>query len=334
LEKSGVKDGVPFRRVELKTYKLNSKFSALKFIEYVYKIKKLGNQADVWVCNDFEALMVYHLASKFGLKSRLVYDCHEFQSEREGIGKYFKKFIRRMEKRVLQKNTPVFHVSQGILEIYQERYHLENQHLVMNLPLRGSSSNGFIVFRQKFDIPEKAGIFIFQGKLSPGRGIEEILHAFTELDPRKYVIVLMGFGPMEEDISYIAKKNGNIFLHPAVPQSEIVKHTSSANWGILNLQNTCLNHYYSMPNKLFEYIQAGIPILVSNLKESRNFVEENEIGLVIENSSVESLKAVITEAERADNNYFTRKVRGIAKRYTWENQEDNIYAVFDKIDKR
>jgi glycosyltransferase involved in cell wall biosynthesis len=110
-------------------------------------------------------------------------------------------------------------------------------------------------------------IFLYQGGLGKGRGIEILLSAFVKNSNLTQAIIFMGYGPLEKEITLLAEEHENVFFHHAVSQSDLLSFTSSADVGVLFYENNCLNHYYCSPNKMFEYLMAGIPVITSNLFE-------------------------------------------------------------------
>jgi len=323
LEEEGTVEGVPFRRISLITYRLPRILNFLKFIEMVFKLRFRYGSQDLWIANDFEALVIYSLARLMGCRSKLVYDSHELQSYREGISASKGKFIRRVESMILNHNTVVFNVSPGIVDIYKREFGLKNQKLIMNLPERNKSSKRGNVFREKWNLPDKATVFLIQGRLGANRGLELLLDAFEELE-HDLVLVVMGYGPLQELTEEMAGRCENIFFQEAVPHDKIMEYTSSADWGISNVQNTCLNHYHCLPNKIFEYIQAGIPIISNDLGDISNLVRTENLGLVMNGADKEDIKRTMKRAKSAGKDTYEDNLRSAASKYYWGAQESKI----------
>jgi len=139
--------------------------------------------------------------------------------------------------------------------------------------------------------------------LNKGRGIEILLDTFKTIDDEKSIIVFMGYGPLEDLIKVADKNYKNIYFHKAVTPDILLDYTSSADFGILFYENNCLNHYYCSPNKMFEYLMAEIPVIVSNLYEMKRLVEKNKIGVVAQENSPNGLKEAILKAVRVTAKY-------------------------------
>ena len=107
----------------------------------------------------------------------------------------------------------------------------------------------------------------------------------------------MGYGTLENLIQKISKEYKNIYFHKAVSPDVLLDYTSSADFGISTIEDSCLSYRYCLPNKMFEYLMAGIPVIVSNLYEMKRLVESNMVGTVAKENTSDVLKEAIKEAE-------------------------------------
>jgi glycosyltransferase involved in cell wall biosynthesis len=131
-------------------------------------------------------------------------------------------------------------------------------------------------FKSRFEI-EDGIVFLYQGALMRGRGIDLLLKAFSRVDANKH-IVFMGYGSYEQKIKDFAASHGNIHFHEAVSPGEVMRYTAGADVGVCLIENTCLSYYYSLPNKLYEYTLAGMPVIVSQFPEMEKLVNEFDNG--------------------------------------------------------
>jgi glycosyltransferase involved in cell wall biosynthesis len=176
--------------------------------------------------------------------------------------------------------------------------------------------------------------------LSGGRGIEILVETFKILHTKNQkseikndvVIVFMGYGPLETLIKASAKEYKNIYFHQAVSPDVLLDYTCSADFGILFYENNCLNHEYCSPNKMFEYIMAEIPIIVSNLYEMKRLVKSNRIGTVAQENTADGLKQAIETAVKLDTNKFQENIKKLKFIYNWEEQEKNLLKVYEELD--
>ena len=141
----------------------------------------------------------------------------------------------------------------------------------------------------------------------------------------------MGYGPLENTIKEEAKNQKNIYFHQAVTAKVLLDYTSSADFGIIFYENNCLNHYYCLPNKMFEYLMAGLPVIVSNLYEIRKIVENNSIGVVATENTPTGLKQAIETAQELDKNQLINNIIKLKAIYNWEEQEKVLLRIYDYL---
>jgi glycosyltransferase involved in cell wall biosynthesis len=217
---------------------------------------------------------------KFLTGAKVIYDIHELESETTGISKFNRVFVLMIEKLSWRFIDTVFYVSESIRKWYTENIGEINYEIILNAPELKVSEKKTDYIREYFKLDKDSIIFIYLGLLSRDRGIEMALEVF-KLNP-KYVIVFMGHGEKEEEIRKYSSKYANIFLHPAVSSDLVVPITSSANFGYCVLENTSLSVYFSLPNKLFEYVFSGLPVLASNFPDISDKVNNYNLGLVVD----------------------------------------------------
>lgn len=323
---------VAVRRIKLRSGVLpngNKIFGSIKYLEFIFRIIWAYRKADIWHCNDFKPFMVGVLARFFNRKLKLVYDCHELESERNGVTKFERKLVLKIEKWFI-RNHFVIHVSEGIKKYYKSKYGTDDAktEIILNTPHTSAyvKSN---VLKEKLKLTSDDKLYIYQGGLMKGRGIEMLLTVFSELSD--FHIAFMGYGVFEEKIKLASKVNGNIHFVPAVPYDEVVAYTSSADYGLISVENICLSYYYCMPNKLFEYAQAEIPILVNALEDCRSFVEGNGIGVAVKEETPESWREAVIELSKRDKSEFTENLKKVKEIYSWQNEEKKLLEFYNKV---
>ena len=264
-------------------------------------------------------------------KVKINYDSHEYaindipnQSSLSIKLKYF------LEKTLIRFADEVIVVSNSIANEYVRLYNIPKPHLVLNCPAyKEQVKKNF--FRENLLIRDDQKIFLYQGGLSKGRGIELLLNAFSELDSDKNVLVCMGYGPLESLIKEKSDESKTIFFHPAVKTDVLLNYTSSADYGVLFYEDTCLNHRYCSPNKMFEYLMAGLPVLTSNLYEMERLVESEGVGIVASENTVEGFKQAVADSLKQDYVQIQQNVFEARKKYCWEEQEKVLNEVYSDI---
>lgn len=325
-------DGIPVHRIRLKTMVLPEGviWGGIKYIEMFIRIIAGYRKFDIWHCNDFEPFLIGRVARFFRRKLKLVYDCHEYESERFGKHKIEKWFIANVERRIIKKASAVINVSEGISQEYKRLYGLKETTLIYNSPHKIDVEPSDKL-RQALGIPTDKKIFLYQGGLVISRGIELLLETFAGLQDRDYVIVFMGKGGYEDMIKGYIADNPNIYMHPNVAYDKLLSYTTSADYGIISTQNLCLNNWFCMPNKLFEYIHAEIPMVTNNLFDCRNLIERHGIGVVAEEYSKEALTQAMDDISKIPKETYREKLKAVKEIYNWQNEEKKLFDLYAKL---
>lgn len=218
--------------------------------------------------------------------ARLIYDAHELESDKNGQTHTLSRATWLMEKACWRWVDGFVSVSESIVAWYLERFPHRPSAVVLNSPVFQAAQNRETPgrsahFRQTFKVSEDALIFVYVGILTRGRGVEAVLEVFSDPTVSAH-LVFMGYGDLDGVISAASKRHANIHLHPPVPHQQVVEYTSGADVGLCFVENVSLSDYYCLPNKLFEYSFAGVPVLASNFPEIERVVDEFSLGKVCE----------------------------------------------------
>ena len=304
-----------------------------------FKLLRRTADFDVIHCNDLEPLF-FAILAKWLSRGRLkvVYDAHELETEKHAV-RGFRKFISQwLEEWLVREVNACITVSPSIAVWYRDAYGVELPKVVLNCPpMRDTRKTTGL--RSAFGIGESVRIVLFQGGFSPGRGLNELLEAFEgEVTSSEWALVFLGFGAqhaagqqLEKRVVQASEKLPNVFFHPAVPQKELLALTASADIGICLTEDMCLSHSFSLPNKLFEYAMAGIPMVVSDLPEMRRLTEEFECGLVCEQLSPAGIRTALDSLISMDLSALAQNARRLAKEHCWENQEKKLIDLYQSL---
>jgi glycosyltransferase involved in cell wall biosynthesis len=212
------------------------------------------------------------------LSSRIVYDTHELETETQSSTGIRKWLATRLERALIRRVEAVIVVSEAIAAWYREAYNIGEVHVVRNVPYgRKRPAAKSDLLRKACGIKNGELLFICQGMVDEGRGISIILNAFARLPGDRHVVFL-GYGPMVGLVKERALRHHNIHYHPAVPPDRLLEYTAGADIGISLIENTSLSYYYSLPNKVFEYIACGVPVIVSDFPEMAALVDSLGCG--------------------------------------------------------
>ena len=326
-------NGIEVERVTVKLdrwKRTNILLGAIQYFEFAFRAIRKYRKVDVWHCNDYEAFVIGILAKISRPKLKLVYDCHELESHRNGKGTFMRFAIRTLEKLFIPWAELVITVSPSIKEFYKKKYNLPFVALIRNLPneMQVVHSN---TLREKLGLEKNQMVFLYQGMLAKGRGIEVLLNAFEARQTTDAVIVFMGFGALKEEIEEFASRNENIFFVPAVSYAEIPLYSGSADVGVNSVEPTCLSYKFSLPNKLFEYIQSEIPVLTNPLPDCVALVNEYKVGRVIPTWNLESINEVVSDVLKEDLSLYIPHLKAAKKILNWEVEEQVLISAYKTI---
>lgn len=329
-----VMDGVAVHRIKLvsKSWSKLPPVQVLKYIEFcVRAICEI--KADIVHCNDLNALPVGYILKLISRCRKIVYDAHELESERNGQGVIVRHLARFLEGILIKNADAVITVSDGIADWYEQAYGIIRPNVIMNVPeWKDTKKQNLFVEEDNRLIGKK--IFLYQGVLSAGRGIGCMLEAFSKRRDKKAVLMFMGYGSLAGKIKEAAKVYDNIFYHEAVAPQKLWKYTASANYGMVCIENTCLSHYYSLPNKLFEYAMAGIPMILTNLHEFVSLNSQHEFGVVLDDLSASEINDKVDYLLHIDANrydMFSSNAKKMAKALAWEQQGKRLQKIYSEL---
>lgn len=259
---------------------------ALNFIELTFVLFFRGVliRPAVVHCHDTLVLPAGWLI-KLVVGCPLVYDAHELESNKNGQTAMLSKATFWIEKLCWKKVDLFVSVSDSIIRWYRDNLGEKVAILVLNSPELGRVSmadSGDMVerdyFHRLYDIPRERLVFVYLGILGPGRGIETILDVFGD-DSLNCDVVFVGYGEFGVRIASCADRCKNIHLHPSVAHEHVVRTVSSADYGLCFVENVSLSDYFCLPNKLFEYAFAGLPVFASNFPEIEHVVSSYSLGI-------------------------------------------------------
>jgi glycosyltransferase involved in cell wall biosynthesis len=296
--------------------------------------RAIAARADVYHAHDLNNLQIaYQAALVHG--ARLVYDSHELFPE---IGNRWIRIKRqawtRLERQLLPFADLVITVNEFIAEELHRRYHRPDPLVVLNCP---DPPPGFDPAAPHDEIRAALGlapgrkIVLYQGWMWEGRGLENLVRA-APLLANEAAVVFMGFGEYQATLERLAAAGpgGRVYFLPAVDHADLLPYCASADVGVIPYQAVDLNNYFSSPNKLFDFIQAGVPIVASDLPFLRKVITETDGGIVARLDSPAAYAAAINAVlTRPDGGEALRaNLRRAAPAYTWESQSRKLIAAY------
>ena len=334
LHKEGLEEfeevqNIPVHRVKLRSmnWSKNIVASLAKYIEWSYHIIKKYRKYDVMHCHDLNALHIGVISKLFNKKLKVIYDAHEYETEVNYLVGFKQKLSKITERVLIKYADAVITVSDAIADEYVRLYEIDKPSLVLNTPPYKEVEKKDI-FRETFHIDKNKTIFLYQGNLSKGRGVEVVLETFKNLKDSSSVVVFMGYGELENVIKEHQEQYPNIYFHNAVTPDILLDYTSSADFGISMIEDICLSYRYCLPNKMFEYIMAGVPVIVSHLPEMKKLIEQYGVGVVAKENNPTALSQAIIQASKLDKHHLKTKLNSVKSIYNWEEQERVLISLY------
>jgi glycosyltransferase involved in cell wall biosynthesis len=339
--------GVAVRRFGLVTRPLPRRrvWQMLKYAELAGRMTAAGVRAhpDLVHAHDLNALPIgWAIARLTG--ARLVYDSHELWADRspgETRPGWFMRAGLRAERFFGRRSDAVVTVSDGIAELLRRDAGLRVEGVVRNLPVPaealpadGAGKGGPL--RRALGVGPEDAVLLYQGGLHPGRGLEGLVEAVARLPRGRAVLVFLGAGslrPALEERAAALSLGSDVRFLDAVPPGELVAWTRGATLGLHPIEDRGLNHRYCLPNKLFEYIQAGVPVLVSDLPEMRRVVEEYRVGETCTPGDpaalAERIGAMLSDPARLAT--YRRNTVRAASELNWNREKGRLAAVYRSL---
>lgn len=315
-------------KLRSKEWSKNRFIQSLKYFEFLYRVIRKYRDVDIIHCNDLNALPVGVLLKLFfNKKIKIIYDAHEHESFRAGYSQSMQKITRFIEARLICYADKVITVSPSIANDYNSMYGIDIPTLILNTPFYKEQKKEDI-FRKKFAIPQNNIIFLYQGGLQPDRGILEFAKFIDGKKNMSYVI--MGYGSLTNDVKAFVQKSTNVFYHEAVSPEVLLSYTKSADIGVCIEKPICKSWDYALPNKMFEYLVSGLPIVVGGLQEMKKFVIEHKIGYILdiytEDISKVDLDLIVNDCLSKQQN-----VKEKANIFNWQREEKKLLALYKDV---
>lgn len=327
------KDSLPVSR-EYKTVRFNLPWEKGPLFYASYNLRLffylLFHKADILVANDLDTLLPNYLASRFK-GSELFYDSHEYFTEvPELINRpRVQNTWRFIERRIFPKLKHISTVNDSIAGLYRKEYHKQVV-VIRNVPVTVSVKKRT---RADLNLPTDKNILLLQGAgINIGRGAEEAVEMMQYLED--CLLMIIGSGDvimsLKSEVQSFKYKDRIKFI-PKLPFEELRAYSSVADIGLSLDKDISLNYRYSLPNKLFDYVHAGLPVLASDLIEVKKIVEGYQIGLIVQNHDpkhlAEKVKEMLGDKKRFD--LWRENLKLAAAELCWEKEEQKLLTFFD-----
>ena len=324
------------RPYECKRFRMLFKKGVFFYAFYNFRLffYLLFHRVDLLYSNDLDTLLPNYLVSKIK-RVPLIYDSHELFTEVPELQNApFKKAVwTKIEKLIIPKLKYCITVNESIAKIFEETYQVKFNS-IRNVPEQIPTNLSATINLE--NIPENSFTVIIQGSgLNIDRGLEEAIEAMLLLENVHLLIVGGG------DVIPIAKQmvknlelENKVHFYGKRPYNELMKFTAYANCGLAIDKATNKNHQFALPNKVFDYIQAGTPIICMDLIEIKSLVVKYDIGIVIKEVVPSEIATAIRTLQQNQPllNSYQANCKKAAKIEHWGNEksklEELIYSIY------
>jgi glycosyltransferase involved in cell wall biosynthesis len=244
----------------------------------------------------------------------------------------------RLERRLIGQAAAVITVSQSIVEELAARYHIPPPTLVLNTPRYQDLTAGSTYLRQRLGLSAEQRIVLLQGAVLPDRHLLELVQAMPLL-PRPVVLVFLGFNlgtfqePLRQEVARLSLQP-RVFMLDALPAAQLLDATASADVGMMLLAGRNKNDRFAMPNKLFEYMMAGLPFVASDWPEIGRVVRTTAAGITVMQPTPAALAAAISDVLSTPARAAAMRAAGLAAarmEYNWEKQAARLLDLYTSL---
>jgi len=331
-----LKTSKPLPETTYKTVRFKLPFSKGGLFYAVYNIRLffylLGHKTEVLLANDLDTLLANHLAKKFKRNCKIYYDSHEYFA---GVPELtsrpkIQKAWRFIEKMSLPKVDKMYTVNASIADLYKNEYKRNDIKVVRNI------SDVKTVDRSKsksdLGLPLDKKIIIIQGAgINIDRGAEESIEAIKLVD--NCVLIFVGDGDVIPQLKAQVINEGleeKVLFFGKRPYNELMNFTALSDIGLSLDKDTNVNYKFSLPNKIFDYIHANIPLIVTDLIEVVRVVEENNVGIVLSELTPNKLANAINKLITDESLYsdFKLNTKRASKSLSWDNECEVLRTIY------
>lgn len=266
--------------------------------------------------------------------SHLVYDARELYPHVVAtVGRpWVRQFWRLVEDRFIGRADVVFTVSEGIAEELVRSYEVNPPVVLYNVPDQRMPAGGASLREAVRSASQP--VILHLGQLRPHRGCELLVDAMRDVEGG--ILVFLGDGPLRDVLKQTTIdehiESRVHFLDP-VPPDEVVAYARTADIGVTLLEDVCLNHRLALPNKLFEYLTAGLPVIASDLPEIRKVVRGYHVGQVVRPGNRDDLVAALKQAvlDRALREQWQNNIPKALETFNWRAASQPFLSAYSHL---
>ena len=339
------RSSLPLNQRDYATRRINLVFQR-KFLFYAeFNLRLffllLFSSVDIYLGNDLDTMPANWLAGWLRRKP-IVYDTHEYYMAMAGLdGKRIRKKIwKGIESFIFPRLRYIYTICESFCELYERDYH-KKLIAVRNVPYL-HPRHAFIdpkkINEIRSVIPANRKILIFQGAgINQHRGVEELVLAMKWLNPERFHLLIIGGGDIFQqirDLMTIEKLEDRITIIPKLPFELLREVTPMADLGLSLDKPDNLNHRYGLPNKIFDYIHARLPVLVTRLVELEKIVNEYQVGAFIDSHDPSHIAIRIKKLfeDPAQLRNWKLNTERAKEELNWEKESKIVLSIFKQVE--
>lgn len=294
------------------------------------KLLKITRKDDVLLANDLDALLPNYLVHRIK-GCELVFDSHEIFSEVPTLYNrpFRKKIWKGLEGFIVPKIKHFYTVSDGYADWFEKAYKIRPE-VIRNVPVVKPATESLNIKLPKVNSQEK--IIIYQGAINFSRGIDKMIRAMEYLENVQLWIV--GIGPKKAGFEALTSElnlEEKVKFIGQVSPSQLKSITLRADLGLSLEEDFGISYRYALPNKIFDYTHAGIPVLGTNLPEIKNTIEKFGIGKTIQNHTPQHIAELIQEMLDEGKSLYAENLKKAAEVFNWENEEQKLERIYSSF---
>ncbi len=302
-------------------YKL---FRILKNIKYDYIL-----------ANDLETLIPVYF-SNIHKQLSIIYDSHEIWTERNGckktiLHKCINFYEANTEKMIVHKIRKTITVSSDIGKYLQKKWKYSKDILILrNIPDNNYSKH-FEVTRKLLNIPKDIKLFVYAGAINESRNIPNLIEAFKEIADKRIGLLLIGQSDIE--LKDFLNDSSRIYYINQVPENHLHYYLKIADIGIHPLNtNNSLNYKYALPNKIFQFMQAGLALCLFENNAIKEIIDNNKNGVYASMNTLNDIKNNITKILSFDiDDMKKQSIKAYLSTYNWETEKKSFTKFINKL---
>ena len=293
---------------------------------------------------------VYHAMSYMGIPigldlarragGRVVYDARDIYVDANNLARLpgpLRRVLGRLERGWARRADAVVTVNRPYAEVMAARWDVPLPLVVMNCAYRREPVEPpERRFHERLGLDASTAVVLYQGGFAPHRGIEQLIEAVGSVPGA--VLVLLGYGPLEDRYRAMAADPAlarTVHVLPAVPPADLLDWVAAADIVAIPIQPSTLNHRLTTPNKLFEAMAAGVPVVASDLPGMAGIVRETGCGLLVDPTNqaaiAAAIRAILEAPDDVRRRYRSSALTAAHRTYSWEAQAERLFERYSSL---